>query len=99
MSPMAFSLTRPLSTLACTAREPHGGSDDVPHDGGCCSERCGPARFVSVGKDAIGGNLDLDSAGTSHVELRNGSLRQWCKRLTPGSPTRFPNHGTISAPR
>jgi hypothetical protein len=34
-----------------------------------------PAKFVSVGKDAISGNPDLDSAGTSHVERKNGSLR------------------------
>ena len=40
------------------------------------------AIFVSVGKDAIGGNPDLDSAGTPHVERKNGTLRQWCKRLT-----------------
>jgi hypothetical protein len=25
---------------------------------------------------------DLDRASTSHVERKNGSLRQWCKRLT-----------------
>jgi hypothetical protein len=41
-----------------------------------------PARFVSVGKDAISGNPDLDRAGTSHVDRKNGALRQWCKRLT-----------------
>ena len=41
-----------------------------------------PAKFVSVGKDAISGNPDLDSAGTSHVERKNGTLRQWRKRLT-----------------
>jgi hypothetical protein len=40
-----------------------------------------PARFVSVAKDAISGNPDLDRAGTSHVERKNGTLRQWCKRL------------------
>lgn len=41
-----------------------------------------PAKFVSVGKDAISGHPDLDRAGTSHVERKNGTLRQWCKRLT-----------------
>jgi len=41
-----------------------------------------PAKFVSVGKDAVSGNPDLDRAGTSHVERKNGTLRQWCKRLT-----------------
>lgn len=33
-----------------------------------------PAKFVSFGKDAITGNPDLDRAGTSHVELKNGTL-------------------------
>jgi hypothetical protein len=41
-----------------------------------------PKKFVSVGKVAISGDPDLDRAGTSHVERKNGSLRQWCKRLT-----------------
>lgn len=35
-----------------------------------------PAKFVSAGKDAISGNPDLDRAGTSHVERKNGTLRQ-----------------------
>jgi hypothetical protein len=39
-------------------------------------------RFVSVGKDAVLGMPDLDRASTSHVERKNGSLRQGCKRLT-----------------
>jgi transposase-like protein/IS1 family transposase len=41
-----------------------------------------PAKFVSVGKDAVSGDPDLDRAGTSHVERKNWTLRQWCKRLT-----------------
>jgi len=41
-----------------------------------------PAKFVSVGKNVISGDPDLDRAGTSHVERKNGTLRQWCKRLT-----------------
>jgi IS1 family transposase len=45
-------------------------------------ERYCPARFVSVAKDAVTGMPDLDRASTSHVERKNGSLRQWCKRLT-----------------
>lgn len=45
-------------------------------------ERYSPASFVSVGKDAVTGMPDLDRASTSHVERKNGSLRQWCKRLT-----------------
>ena len=28
------------------------------------------------------GNPDLGRASTSYVECKNGSLRQWCKRLT-----------------
>jgi transposase-like protein/IS1 family transposase len=45
-------------------------------------ERYSPASFVAVAKDAISGMPDLDRANTSHVERKNGSLRQWCKRLT-----------------
>ena len=45
-------------------------------------ERYSPARFVSVAKDVVTGMPDLDRASTSHVERKNGSLRQWCKRLT-----------------
>jgi hypothetical protein len=35
-----------------------------------------------VAKDAVTGMPDLDRASTSHVEQKNGTLRQWCKRLT-----------------
>jgi hypothetical protein len=45
-------------------------------------ERYSPGSFVSVDKTAITGNRDLPSASTSHVERKNGTLRQWCKRLT-----------------
>ena len=45
-------------------------------------ERYSPGQFVAVQKDAVTGNPDLDRAGTSHVERKNGTLRQWCKRLT-----------------
>lgn len=37
-------------------------------------ESYGPARFVSVAKDAVSGNRDLDRAGTSHVERKNGTM-------------------------
>jgi hypothetical protein len=40
------------------------------------------AKFVCVQKDAVSGRPDLDRAETSHVERKNGTLRQWCKRLT-----------------
>jgi hypothetical protein len=46
------------------------------------SESYSPARFVSVAKDTISGMPNLDRASTSHVERKNGTLRQWCKRLT-----------------
>jgi hypothetical protein len=38
-------------------------------------ERYSPGDFVTV-------DPDLEQAGTSHIERKNGSLRQWCKRLT-----------------
>ena len=31
---------------------------------------------------AVFGDPNLGRASTSHVERKNGSLRQWCKRLT-----------------
>lgn len=40
------------------------------------------AKFVAVAKGVVSGNPDLRRAGTSHVERKNGTLRQWCKRLT-----------------
>ena len=46
-------------------------------------ERIGPgARFVCVQKDAVSGGPDRDRASTTHVGRKNGTLRQWCKRLT-----------------
>ncbi len=45
-------------------------------------ERYSPGSFVTVDKTAILGNPDLKRASTSHVERKNGTLRQWCKRLT-----------------
>jgi IS1 family transposase len=41
-----------------------------------------PPRFECVQKTAVTGWPDLERAGTSHVERKNGTLRQWCKRLT-----------------
>jgi hypothetical protein len=35
-----------------------------------------------MAKDAVTGMPDLDRASTSHIERKNGTLRQWCKRLT-----------------
>jgi IS1 family transposase len=45
-------------------------------------ERYSPPKFVCVQKESISGNPDLNPASTSHVERKNGTLRQWCKRLT-----------------
>ncbi len=45
-------------------------------------ERYSPGSFVCVQKDAVSGTPDLSRASTSHVERKNGTLRQWCKRLT-----------------
>jgi hypothetical protein len=45
-------------------------------------ERYSPGAFVSVEKREIFGAPDMARASTSHVERRNGTLRQWCKRLT-----------------
>ena len=45
-------------------------------------ERYSPGSFICVQKDAVSGNPKLDRASTSHVERKNGTLRQWCKGLT-----------------
>src|SRR6266480_304967 len=45
-------------------------------------ERYSPGDFVTVEKSVGSGNPDLERACTSHVERKNGSLRQWCRRLT-----------------
>ncbi len=45
-------------------------------------ERYSPGDFVKVEKSVGSGNPDLGRACTSHVERKNGSLRQWCRRLT-----------------
>ena len=37
---------------------------------------------MTVEKTSILGDPNLGRASTSHVERKNGSLRQWCKRLT-----------------
>ena len=49
------------------------------HDGQATMRR---ARFVAVAKDAVTGMPDLHRASTSHVERKNGTLRQWCKKMT-----------------
>src|SRR6185295_2937347 len=44
--------------------------------------RYSPPRITSLVKKPIYGNPDMSRACTSHIERQNGSLRQWCKRLT-----------------
>jgi IS1 family transposase len=45
-------------------------------------ERYSPGEFVSVEKLSIMNKPDLKRPSTSYVERQNGTLRQWCKRLT-----------------
>jgi IS1 family transposase len=45
-------------------------------------ERYSPGEFVTLEKKPIIGSPDMGRACTSHVERQNGTLRQWCKRLT-----------------
>ncbi|MBA3912886.1 MAG: hypothetical protein H0X25_03290 [Acidobacteriales bacterium] len=45
-------------------------------------ERYSPGDFVTVEKAVGSGCPNLQRACTSHVERKNGTLRQWCRRLT-----------------
>jgi hypothetical protein len=44
--------------------------------------RYSPGEVVETMKTAIIGEPETKRACTSHIERQNGSLRQWCKRLT-----------------
>lgn len=44
--------------------------------------RYSPAHVAETHKTDVYGDPDYDLICTSHVERQNGSLRQWCKRLT-----------------
>lgn len=44
--------------------------------------RYSPGNVVETKKTDIYGEPDFDLICTSHIERQNGSLRQWCKRLT-----------------
>jgi len=44
--------------------------------------RYSPARLAETKKTDVYGDLGFDLVCTSHIERQNGSLRQWCKRLT-----------------
>lgn len=44
--------------------------------------RYSPAHVLETHKTDVYGDPDFDLICTSHIERQNGSLRQWCKRLT-----------------
>jgi IS1 family transposase len=44
--------------------------------------RYSPAHVVEAHATPVYGNPNPDRICTSHIERQNGSLRQWCKRLT-----------------
>jgi len=44
--------------------------------------RYSPARLAETKKTDVYGDPDFDLICPSHIERQNGSLRQWCKRLT-----------------
>jgi transposase-like protein/IS1 family transposase len=44
--------------------------------------RYSPPECISAEKVDIYGDPDMHRVCTSHIERQNGSLRQWCKRLT-----------------
>lgn len=44
--------------------------------------RYSPAEVTGTTKKAVYGDPDMARVCTSHIERQNGSLRQWCKRLT-----------------
>jgi hypothetical protein len=46
-------------------------------------ERYSPGNFVTVKKSVIIGDPDVGPAGTSHVERKNGTLRQWLQAAYP----------------
>ncbi len=50
-----------------------------PEDG---RERYSPGEVIRAVPTPIIGNPDTARICTSHVERQNGTLRQWCKRLT-----------------
>jgi IS1 family transposase len=44
--------------------------------------RYSPPEVVSADVKPVSGDPDFNRICTSHIERQNGSLRQWCKRLT-----------------
>lgn len=51
---------------------------DSPED----QRRYSPARLAETKATDVYGDPDPDKICTSHIKRQNGSLRQWCKRLT-----------------
>ena len=47
-----------------------------------CRERYSPGEVIGTVSTPILGSPDPERICTSHVERQNGTLRQWCKRLT-----------------
>jgi hypothetical protein len=46
------------------------------------ARRYSPARLAETHATPVYGNPDEGKICTSHIERQNGSLRQWCKRMT-----------------
>jgi hypothetical protein len=44
--------------------------------------RYSPPEVISAESTPVSGDPDMQRVCTSHIERQNGSLRQWCKRLT-----------------
>ena len=44
--------------------------------------RYSPPEVISAESKPVSGDPDMQRICTSHIERQNGSLRQWCKRLT-----------------
>jgi IS1 family transposase/transposase-like protein len=53
-------------------------AQDTPEE----QRRYSPARLAETTKTPVYGDPDDRRICTSHIERQNGSLRQWCKRLT-----------------
>ncbi len=49
---------------------------------GSAERRYSPAKVIGAEKKEIYGDPDMQRVCTSPIERQNGSLRQWCKRLT-----------------
>ncbi len=59
--------------------------------------RYSPAKFAESFSTPVYGEPDEDKICTSHIERQNGSLRQWCKRLTRLTYAFSSKSGSITA--